>query len=329
MNSVIRIVLAFMFCFAIESTTELADAKKGYKRPRDRNTPSTTVSKPRGPVGPRKSVAVWPVPGPKYTFPGVEELVVHELVNSNDYIVVERLNIPALNAEAELADKVKHVGAQLIFEVAVTDIDQRSSRGISIGFGEQNIGNGFDVVLGATRTSAHADIVLRVIETQTGKILSSQTARGTSVGLGLDLGFAYNNIKAGGVDGLGINTSKWQSTSVGKAVSRAVDIAVAKTTGKLRSVKWEARVAEVDDQFVYINAGSKEGMKQGMVLTISRPGKTITDPVNGAVLDVVFIPLAKVQIMSVKDRIAITQVIEYMTENEGIQRGDLVHLTKE
>ena len=70
-------------------------------------------------------------------------------------------------------------------------------------------------------------------------------------------------------------------------------------------------------------------MKQGMVLTISRPGKTITDPVNGAVLDVVFIPLAKVQIMSVKDRIAITQVIENMTENEGIQRGDLVHLTKE
>ena len=135
------------------------------------------------------------MPGPKYTFPGVEELVVHELVNSNDYIVVERLNIPALNAEAELADKVKHVGAQLIFEVAVTDIDQRSSRGISIGFGEQNIGNGFDVVLGATRTSAHADIVLRVIETQTGKILSSQTARGTSVGLGLDLGFAYNNYR--------------------------------------------------------------------------------------------------------------------------------------
>ena len=93
-----------------------------------------------------------------------------------------------------------------------------------------------------------------------------------------------------------------------------------KTTAKLRRVKWEARVAEVDDQFVYINAGSKEGMKPGMVLTISRTGKTITDPVNGAVLDVVFIPLAKVQIAS---------VIEYMTENEGIQRGDLVHLTKE
>ncbi len=88
-------------------------------------------------------------------------------------------------------------------------------------------------------------------------------------------------------------------------------------------------MAEVDDQFVYINAGSKEGMNPGMVLTISRPGKTITDPVNGAVLDVVFIPLAKVQIASVKDRIAITQVIEYMTENEGLQRGDLVHLTKE
>ena len=65
MNRLMRIVLALAICVAAESTTELADAKRGYKRPRDRNTPATTVAKPRGPVGPRKSVAVWPVPGPK------------------------------------------------------------------------------------------------------------------------------------------------------------------------------------------------------------------------------------------------------------------------
>tara|TARA_B100000945_G_C20421426_1_gene618259 strand:- start:1528 stop:2397 length:870 start_codon:yes stop_codon:yes gene_type:complete len=278
------------------------------------------------PAGPRKTVAVWPKYQPGFKFPGVDELVVDELVNSEAFTVVERLNIEALESEANMFENVRHIGAQLIFEVVVSDVDQRSSQGLQFGLGELGLGgDGFDVVVGTSRTTAKATVVIRVIETSSGKIIASHRADGTSVGSGLNLGFAYQDARPNKLEGFDINFGKIENTSVGKAVAKAVKLAVTRTANKVNSHPWEARVADFDEQFVYLNAGTNAGLKVGSQLSCNKSGKIISDPQTGEVLDVVTIPVCTLEVVSVKEKIAVCRIINGDT-NPLIEKNMIVTL---
>jgi len=299
-----------------------------YKRPKPNRTADpmpalvTEQAKPRGPL---KTVAVWPKYQPDFRFPGVDELVVDELVNSHQFIVVERLNIQALEMEANMFENVRHIGAQLIFEITVTNVDQRSSRGLQIGLGELGLGDNVDVVLGTSRTTAKANIILRVIDTSTGQVISSQQSQGTSSGSGVNLGFAYDRFHRNQIDGFGVSFGKIKTSSVGKAVARAVKLAVAKTTAKLNDHPWEARIADFDDQLVYLNAGANAGLEVGDELVVSRAGKTITDPQTGAVLDVVMVPVCDLTVVSIKEKIAVCRITQQASTEAMLEKNQIVH----
>ena len=328
------ILFALFFISAVTCPLITAAAPKGirYKRPkpaRQQLADNATIEAPRVANGPRTTVAVWPKYQQDFRFPSVDELVIDELVNSNQYTVVERLNVQALEMEANLLEDVRHVGAQLIFEVAVISVDQRTSRGLQFGLGDFGFGAGIDVVVGTSRTTAKATVVLRVIDTQSGEILSSQRVTGVSTGSGLNLGFAYQKYTPHRVDGFNVSFGKIKGTSVGKAVAKAVTIAVTKTTHKLNDHPWEARVADVDEDIVYLNAGQNAGLAAGNQLIISRLGKTITDPQTGAVLDVVLIPICEIEVVSVKEKIAICRITtRYSTGSTDItvEKNQVVHL---
>jgi len=328
------ILLVLFFISACGCPLIASAAPKGirYKRPktaRPQPTDKAAVEAPQIATGPRKTVAVWPKYQQDFRFPSVDELVIDELVNSNQYTVVERLNVQALEMEANLFEDVRHVGAQLIFEVAVTSVDQRTSRGLQFGLGDFGLGDGIDVVVGTSRTTAKATVVLRVIDTRSGEILSSQRVTGISTGSGLNLGFAYQKYTPNRVDGFNVSFGKIKGTSVGKAVSKAVKLAVTKTTNKLNDHPWEARVADVDEDFVYLNAGQHAGLAVGNQLVISRLGKTITDPQTGAVLDVVLIPICEIEVISAKEKIAVCRITtrySVATADTTVEKNQLVHL---
>ena len=328
------ILLVLFFISAVACPLLDAAVPKGirYKRPkptRPQQTDNTPVEAPPVANGPRKTVAVWPKYQQDFRFPSVDELVIDELVNSNQYTVVERLNVQALEMEANLFEDVRHVGAQLIFEVAVTNVDQRTSRGLQFGLGDFGLGDGIDVVVGTSRTTAKATVVLRVIDTRSGEILSSQRVTGVSTGSGLNLGFAYQKYTPTQIDGFNVSFGKIKNTSVGKAVSKAVKLAVTKTTSKLNDHPWEARVADVDEDFVYLNAGQSAGLAAGNQLIISRLGKTITDPQTGAVLDVVVIPICEIEVISVKEKIAVCRIttrLSMVSADTTVEKNQLVHL---
>ena len=312
--------------------TSLADAaprRPKYSRPKPNRNKNTVVveSAPKKAAGPRKTVAVWPKYQPGFQFPGVDELVVDELVNSDAFTVVERLNIETLNAEANMFENVQHIGAQLIFEVVVTDVDQRTSQGLQFGLGQLGLGgDGFDVVVGTNRTTAKATVIVRVIETSSGKIIASHRADGTATGSGVNLGVAYQDLKPNKLDGFDVNFGKIEDTSVGKAVSRAVKLAVTRTSHKINSHPWEARVADWDEQFVYLNAGANAGLKVGSQLTVNKVGKTISDPQTGEVLDVVTIPVCSIEVVSVKEKIAVCKITAATSESPVIEKNMLVYL---
>ena len=299
-----------------------------YKRPKPTRTTepipaiTTQQTKARGPL---KTVAVWPKYQPDFRFPGVDELVIDELVNSNQFIVVERLNIQALEMEANMFENVRHIGAQLIFEITVTDVDQRSSRGLQIGLGELGLGDHVDVVLGTSRTTANANVILRVIDTSTGQIISSQRSQGISSGSGVNLGFAYDRFHRNHINGFGVSFGKIKTSSVGKAVAKAVKLAVVKTTTRLNDHPWEARVADFDDQLVYLNAGTNAGLGVGNQLVVSRVSKTITDPQTGAVLDVVMVPVCDLTVVRVKEKIAVCRITLRASTAALLEKNQVVH----
>lgn len=327
------ILLALFFISAEVCPLFVSAAPKGirYKKPkpaRQQPTNNVPVEALQVANGPRKTIAVWPKYQQDFRFPSVDELVIDELVNSNQYTVVERLNVQALEMEANLFEDVRHVGAQLIFEVAVTSVDQRTSRGLQFGLGDFGFGDGIDVVVGTSRTTAKATVVLRVIDTRSGEILSSQRVTGISTGSGLNLGFAYQKYTPNRIDGFNVSFGKIKGTSVGKAVSKAVKLAVTKTTNKLNDHPWEARVADIDEDFVYLNAGQNAGLAVGTQLVISRLGKTITDPQTGAVLDVVLIPICEIEVVSVKEKIAVCRITirSNVSADTTVEKNQVVHL---
>jgi curli biogenesis system outer membrane secretion channel CsgG len=327
-------LLALFFISAVAGALIVSAAPKGirYKRPkpaRQQPVDNAPVETPQVANGPRKTVAVWPKYQQDFRFPSVDELVIDELVNSKQYTVVERLNVQALEMEANLFEDVRHVGAQLIFEVAVTSVDQRTSRGLQFGLGDFGLGDGIDVVVGTSRTTAKATVVLRVIDTRSGEIISSQRVTGVSTGSGLNLGFAQQKYTPNRVDGFNVSFGKIKGTSVGQAVAKAVKLAVSKTTNKLNNHPWEARVADVDEDFVYLNAGQNAGLAAGNQLVISRLGKTITDPQTGAVLDVVWIPICEIEVVSVKEKIAVCRITtrySIVSADTTVAKNQIVHL---
>ncbi len=326
--SVITLTLLALAISSFSLPSHAAPKRPKYSRPKpSRNqAPRVVEATPKKYSGPRKTVAVWPKYEPGFKFPGVDELVVDELVNSNAFTVVERLNIQALEAEANMFENVRHIGAQLIFEVVVTDVDQRSSQGLQFGLGELGLGgDGFDVVVGTSRTTAKATVIVRVIETNSGKILSSHRADGTATGSGVNLGFAYQDAKPTKLEGVDVSFGKIEDTSVGKAVARAVKLAVTKASHKVNSHPWEARVADFDEQFVYLNAGTNAGLKIGAQLSVNKVGKTISDPQTGEVLDVVTIPVCRLEVVSVKEKIAVCKIADG-TAGAAIEKNMIVQL---
>jgi hypothetical protein len=49
---------------------------------------------------------------------------------------------------------------------------------------------------------------------------------------------------------------------------------------KLETRKWSGRIAQVDGDNLYINAGQRSGLNVGVKLDVYRPGKEIIDPVT-------------------------------------------------
>jgi curli biogenesis system outer membrane secretion channel CsgG len=64
------------------------------------------------------------------------------------------------------------------------------------------------------------------------------------------------------------------------ALRDALNKAMVNMMQKLENRKWNGRVAQVDGNNLYINAGQKSGLNVGDKLKVFRPGKEIIDPVT-------------------------------------------------
>jgi curli biogenesis system outer membrane secretion channel CsgG len=127
---------------------------------------------------------------------------------------------------------------------------------------------GTSFIVGKSKTQiARVTVDYRIVDTTTG------------VQLMADSGAGEYRKKVMTVLGAGTKASYDTDLRDG-ALRDALQKAMVNMMQKLGSRKWTGRVAQVDGENLYINAGQRSGLKVGDKLDVFRPGKEIIDPVT-------------------------------------------------
>jgi curli biogenesis system outer membrane secretion channel CsgG len=260
-------------------------------RPASAETPG---GNPSGYHGPKKTIAV-----AKFTAHeaflaryggydvggGLAAQIATALARSPYFVVVERPDLGHVASEQELAlaghasgptaaRSGRLLGAQLLVVGAVTEFNENDKGGgFSVGFAGIN---GLGGALSPRSKVGHVSIDVRVIDATTGRIVAAhsvdQAVKKRSIGLrvtGQKVGF----------DGDAFNR-----TALGKATRGAIEEAVAFLEQSLAEVPWQASVAKVEANQVYINAGQNADLHVGDELAVYRIIDRVVDPFTREVL---------------------------------------------
>ena len=233
------------------------------------------------------------------------------LMATGRFIVVERAEVDDILKEQDLgaegrvtqataAQFGQMLGASILVMGAVTQFEDGAESG-NAGVGVPLPGVG-SVRVGGGKTTAYVKVNIRLVDTTTGKILSTHNADGTASGKAKDGGLA--------VKGFDLHGGKASQTPIGQACQDAIDQAVAHIVQVMAKVPFYARVADIDGSDIYVNAGSNRNMKEGMVLNGYKVVKEIKDPDTGLVIDVKEEKTGSVKISSVSEKISIAQTVE-------------------
>jgi curli biogenesis system outer membrane secretion channel CsgG len=184
--------------------------------------------------------------------------------------------------------------------------------GLSLGGGPLG---GFLGGRASTRTqTAVMEIALRLVDTTTGQVVSTSSAQGRA---------SSRTSEAGLVDnwgGANLGGEIFRATPIGQAGQDAIVRAVDQIAAGMRDVRWSALVVDAAEGGVYLNAGADRNVQSGVVLSVWRPGRTLTDPGTGEVLDVEMARIGRVQVETVRDRLSIASVVD----GEPPMRGDVL-----
>jgi len=244
------------------------------------------------------------------------------LVNTGCFIVVERAELEQIMKEQKLAEQGKTapssaakagslVGAQVIVMGAITAFEEQE-RGGAIG-GITRSGR----VGGIITNKAKVTLDMRLVDTTTGEILQTATASGDASQTGALIG----GIPVGDIK---IGTAAWQKTPIGNAAREAIENAVKIILDKMITLPWQAKIAQVKEEKIYINAGENAGMKVGDSYYVYSVGEPITDPDTGSILGVEETKAAVLEIIAVQEKLSIAKVLSYLTPNIALKRGDII-----
>jgi len=253
---------------------------------------------------------------------GITDLLVEKLVNGGTFSVIERKALDTIISEQNLSNSDRFdsnsaakIGRLLGVDAIVTgSITQfgRDDKSTNIGGGAvSGITRRFGVGgVGKRESKAAVGITARIVNIDTGEILSVATGKGESKRSGTTLLGAGGSSEtaAGGV--VDMRSSNFANTILGEAVGQAVTAVAAdlqSNTGKLpaRVVKIYGLVADATGGVLILNVGGKAGLKVGDKLSVVRAGREIRDPASGKVIRRIEQSLGEVVITEVDEQSAV------------------------
>ncbi|HWR38855.1 MAG TPA: CsgG/HfaB family protein [Patescibacteria group bacterium] len=197
--------------------------------------------------------------------------------------------------------------AQLIVKGAITHIQDTAATGGAFSVG--------GVTLGGGGGSAEVNVTMYMVDSTTGQVVASKSVVGKSGSSSGFIGYSGNGW-SGGIGG-------FRKSNVGKAIENAVSQGVEWMVGQLPRIHWKGSVIMVRDSSVYINRGSREGVKQGQVFVVGS-SEIIRDPSTGEVLDESVTEVARIRVATLKEKLAICEMES--GQSSSIEKGMGVQL---
>ena len=297
------------------------------------NQPVPKVSGPKRTVAVGKFDAIgafrqkygdWDVGG------GLAAMLTTGLVESKRFIILERANIGQVLSEQEMkGQKVvaqgtgpalgKVIGAQLLIYGSVTEFDEsEKGGGFSIGMATGGLGSLLGGALSPQHSRGKVAMDIRVVDTTTSEVLETHRVEESVSSTSFDLSL--------NIEGMSLGTNAFFKTPLGKATRQAINRAVQLIARDAEKAGWSGRVVDYDGQELYINAGSRSGLKVGDKFKISRVVKKFTDPETGKVLGIRKKDLGILQLKSVDSKLSSGKF--FPLDPQPPQRGDLVVVGK-
>jgi len=233
-----------------------------------------TIDKPKGMVALKRRIGVVDFEN-KTTYganrlgTSASDILITELAKSGKFIVVERDKMDKLMAEQKLGmsgaidpNTAAKVGKILGLNAIVT--------GSISQFGEETEGSEYLITQSKSQV-VKCTVDIRVVDAETGQVLYADSGSGLS------------KKHSGGVLGLGTRAG-YDETLEGDALRAAIVKFTNNIVEQVQKKPWSCRVADVDGQNIYLNAGSDSGIPIGMKMIVLRSGKEIKDPTSGLVI---------------------------------------------
>ncbi len=252
---------------------------------------------------------------------GVSNILTNQMVKDGSFIVIERSKLDAVLAEQNLGTsgriepttaaqigRILGVDAVIVGTVTKFDVEEKAKGGFFGGFGG-----------GDNKQIATVQITARMVSTATAEILSIAEGNGQS---------SHNNSS---ISAFGFGTTS-SSDSQGRLLGEAAEQAIAQINTQFTAAGpklaaapavvpvIDAVIADISGGQVVINKGGKDGFRPGMVLSVERVIKKITDPSTGKVLRVQTQSIGRFQLTEVDAQSAVGKLL---AGNKGaIKVGD-------
>ncbi|WP_172636058.1 CsgG/HfaB family protein [Synechococcus sp. PCC 6312] len=254
---------------------------------------------------------------------GVSDLLTNKLVQSGNFIVVERSQIERIIQEQNLgasgrvdAATAAQIGRILGVDVVILgsitkfNLEQKQSG----GFG----GFGIAVSVNESKANAIVQLTARLVSTSTAEILAVAQGEGQT-------SKRENQVSVAGFGG-GSNTN-----NIDSLLSGAAEIAVSQLVTEINSnaekisllpavqPALNAVIADVTGPQITLNRGGNDGYRPGMKLRIERIVKEVKDPTSGQVLRTITQPIGQMTLTEVDARSSLGIV----NSGVGIKVGDV------
>ena len=255
-----------------------------------------TIDKPKGMVALKRRIGVVDFEN-KTTYganrlgTSASDILITELAKSGKFIVVERDKMDKLMAEQKLGmsgaidpNTAAKVGKILGLNAIVT--------GSISQFGEETEGSEYLITQSKSQV-VKCTVDIRVVDAETGQVLYADSGSGLS------------KKHTGGVLGLGTRAG-YDETLEGDALRAAIVKFTNNIVEQVEKKPWSCRVADVDGQNIYLNAGSESGIPVGIETDGPARGQSHQGPASGLVIG------------NAEDKIGEMKVVRYFGDDGSV-----------
>jgi len=183
------------------------------------------------------------------------DMLVSRLIQSGQFVVLERPDLNKITMEQEIAGDSKLVGSDTLIIGSVTEFGR--SVGGKVGF------------LSSTKVqTAKAKVDIRLVSVKTGHAYFSAIGAGEA------------STETGEVAGFG-SRAAYDATLNDRAIAAAISDVIDKLVSTLSDRAWKTDILEVRDGNVFISGGKRQGVKLGDTLSVMMAGDTVKSKQTG------------------------------------------------